>query len=85
MNNKKDGIKIYEFCFFGAVLVILILISISIFKNNKVDAYSKNDGMSLEEHCSKAICNDDNTMCYTYALDDGTDITWKGDCSKLTK
>ena len=34
MNNKKEGIKIYEFCFFGAVLVILILISISILSLN---------------------------------------------------
>jgi len=38
----------------------------------------------LKKHCEKAVCNDDYTVCFNYE-DKGSDtnITWRGNCSKV--
>ncbi len=42
----------------------------------------------LKGHCVEevATCNEDNTICYNYKLDNNaTIVTWRGNCSKFYK
>jgi len=69
----KINFKVFEIIFFILILAVLIFI---IFTNEKND---------LKAHCSKAVCNEDSTICYNYKIDNSgkTIKTWEGNCSKL--
>lgn len=67
---QKD-IKVKTFLLIIGILAILeaVLIFTFLGKNNL---------------CKKAICNEDNSMCYVYELDNSgkTTIKWRGSCQK---
>lgn len=71
--EKKFNIKILEIILIIFVATILIFILLTKDNNN------------LKAHCAVAICNESNTICYNYEINnnDTTKIIWKGDCSKL--
>lgn len=75
MNKKevKKKFKIYEVLFFVIILSILVLIVLTSKNNN------------LKAHCRKAVCNEDNTICYNYHVNNNgkTVKTWEGNCSKI--
>lgn len=74
---KKEGksykINIYEIIFLVLIMFILLFI---IFTNKNND---------LKAHCAKAVCNESDTICYNYRVDENgrTIKTWEGNCSKL--
>lgn len=72
-NKKILGIHYYEIIILVLFLGLLIFLLITKDHNN------------LKAHCAKAICNEDNTICYNYSENkDGKTIkTWKGNCSVL--
>lgn len=74
-SSKKDEKKIikwYEMIFIGVVLIIFLVICVHVF------------GGKVDYHCKKAVCNSDNTICSTYAIDaEGETVkTWQGSCAK---
>lgn len=69
--KKKASIKIYELIFIVVALLILMFVCINTF------------GEKLDYHCKSAVCNNDNTMCFTYSTSkEATITTWKGSCVK---
>ena len=40
--------------------------------------------LNYKKHCSLAVCNDDDSICYNYEADSlgKTHITWSGTCKK---
>lgn len=69
--KKKSNIKIYELIFIVGALLILMFVCINTF------------GEKLDYHCKNAVCNNDNTMCFTYSTSQNATITtWKGSCVK---
>ena len=40
----------------------------------------------LKSHCAIAACNEDNSICYNYKLENNASIvTWRGNCTKYYK
>ncbi len=70
--TEKKNLKWYEIVFILVVLIILALICFNTFRK-KVDY-----------HCKKAVCNSDNTICFTYDINENGETikTWQGSCVK---
>ncbi len=71
----KKEVKLNYFIIVIILLMTLEGILTGIFlKRNKVDT----------SMCAKAVCNEDNSLCYVYDLDETghTIIKWKGSCQK---
>ena len=70
--NKDVSVSTFVIILVTLILVELIILLIIIpAHNHKV----------LRNHCLKAFCNADATICYNYDLDgDDTIITWRGSC-----
>lgn len=75
--QQKEKKKIGKLPIYQIILILLsfgLLVFLLVTNNN-----------NLKEHCTNAICNEDNTICYNYSENkDGKTIkTWKGNCSVL--
>ncbi len=72
----KKEISLKTFLIVMGVLVVLEVIVLILFKtNNNMDNYSY-------EYCREAICNEDESMCYAYDIDENGDtvVIWRGAC-----
>lgn len=71
-------VKLKTFIMVMAVLVVLEIILLFVFSPK-----SKNNRYSAE-YCQEAVCNEDESMCYAYDVDqDGnTMVVWRGSCQK---
>lgn len=71
LNNNKNKPKIYELLFIVIGIIILVVLLFT------------SDDQNLKAHCKKAVCNEDNTICYNYTVDKtGKTIkTWEGSCA----
>lgn len=74
-SKEKNNLNFEIFVWAFVAIVLLILLFIVLTKDNN----------NLKGHCSRAVCNSDNTMCSVFEeLENGTTKTiWKGDCSKI--
>lgn len=72
IKEKKREIKGYEIIFFAFSFIVLVTLIVMVNKNN------------TKAHCKKAVCNEDNTICYNYKVDKNgkTVKTWQGSCAK---
>lgn len=69
-------IKLKSFVMVMAVLVILEILLLIIFKLSDDDENRR--------YCEEAVCNEDASLCYTYDLDENGDtvVVWRGSCQK---
>lgn len=77
-NNKNENklkdkrVLIIQIGLIGVVFGLLIFVMLT------------KDDKNFEFHCKDAICNDDNSVCRNYSVDDdgNTVTTWVGSCKK---
>lgn len=72
----KKKIKIQTFIIVMAILVVIEIALLIFFKpNNENNNYSS-------EYCREAVCNEDESLCYAYDLDENGDtvVVWRGSC-----
>ncbi len=78
--NKEISLKTFLIILIGLSILECVIMFIVALNNKQKEAIKDN-----EEHCKFAVCNDDYTICYNYALDEeeNTSITWRGSCAEF--
>lgn len=67
------------------IIKIMGVISVIVVAGILIFILITKDKTNLKAHCASAICNEANTICFNYKMneDNTTEIIWKGDCSSL--
>lgn len=80
--NKEISLKSFIIVMSILVIILVLVMTLLVPKINHAAEEKK-----LKKECATAICNDNNTICYNYALNekDNTIITWRGNCSSIKK
>ncbi len=77
--NKEISLKTFLLILGSLVFIELLIYCVVIPIRN----YNE-----LKSHCTEevATCNEDNTICYNYKLENNaTIVTWRGNCTKFYK
>ncbi len=80
----QKEIKLKTFLIVLAILVFLecliLVVLVPLIKHNK-------ERKGQEKYCKVAICNEDETSCYAFKLDETnkTQIVWRGRCDNYEK
>lgn len=72
--NREVSLKTFSIVMI--ILVVLEIVLLIIFRpDDGLDSYNS-------EYCSKAVCNEDASLCYAYDLDSegNTVVVWRGTC-----
>ncbi len=80
--SKEVSVRSFAIVMIVLIIILVLIMTLIVPKINHAKAEKK-----LKKECATAICNEDNTICYNYALNekDNTVVTWKGNCSSIKK